>query len=50
LLSGTEVLSGDSPPPFWSPDSKFVAFYSGEKLKKTNLKGNPSEAPGTAKA
>jgi hypothetical protein len=29
LLSGTEVVGGD-PPPFWSPDSKFVAFYSGE--------------------
>lgn len=49
LLSGTEVLGGD-PPPFWSPDSKFVAFYSGEKLKKTDLKGNPPQticsAPG----
>ncbi len=42
LLSGTEVLGGD-PPPFWSPDSKFVAFYSGEKLKKTDLKGNPPQ-------
>jgi eukaryotic-like serine/threonine-protein kinase len=41
-LSGTEVLGGD-PPPFWSPDSKFVAFYSGEKLKKTDLKGNPPQ-------
>ena len=40
MLYGTEVLGGD-PPPFWSPDSKFVAFYSGEKLKKTDLKGNP---------
>ena len=42
LLYGTEVLGGD-PPPFWSPDSKFVAFYSGEKLKKTDLKGNPPQ-------
>jgi eukaryotic-like serine/threonine-protein kinase len=42
FLSGTEVLGGD-PPPFWSPDSKFVAFYSGEKLKKTDLKGNPPQ-------
>jgi eukaryotic-like serine/threonine-protein kinase len=42
LLPGTEVLGGD-PPPFWSPDSKFVAFYSGEKLKKTDLKGNPPQ-------
>jgi eukaryotic-like serine/threonine-protein kinase len=42
LLAGTEVLGGD-PPPFWSADSKFVAFYSGEKLKKTDLKGNPPQ-------
>jgi Tol biopolymer transport system component/DNA-binding winged helix-turn-helix (wHTH) protein len=42
LLPGTEVLGGD-PPPFWSADSKFVAFYSGEKLKKTDLKGNPPQ-------
>jgi len=42
LLSGTEVFGGD-PPPFWSPDSKFVAFYSGEKLKKTDLNGNPPQ-------
>lgn len=42
LLSGTEALGGD-PSPFWSPDSKFVAFYSEEKLKKTDLKGNPPQ-------
>jgi Tol biopolymer transport system component len=41
-LSGTEILGGD-PPPFWSPDSRFVAFYSGEKLKKTDLRGNPPQ-------
>jgi Tol biopolymer transport system component/DNA-binding winged helix-turn-helix (wHTH) protein len=42
LLAGTEVLGGD-PPPFWSPDSKFVAFYSGGRLKKADLKGNPPQ-------
>jgi len=42
LLAGTEVLGGD-PPPFWSPDSKLVAYYSGEKLKKTDLKGSPPQ-------
>ena len=35
---GTEV--GDpSPPPFWSPDSRFVAFYAGGKLKKLDVSG-----------
>jgi Tol biopolymer transport system component len=42
VLPGTEVLGGD-PPPFWSPDSKFVAYYSGEKLKKTDLKASPPQ-------
>jgi eukaryotic-like serine/threonine-protein kinase len=42
VLSGSEVLGGD-PPTFWSPDSKFVAFCSGEKLKKTDLKGGPPQ-------
>ena len=37
-LPGTEV--GDpSPPPFWSPDSRFVAFYAGGKLKKLDVSG-----------
>jgi eukaryotic-like serine/threonine-protein kinase len=37
-LPGTEV--GDpSPAPFWSPDSRFVAFYAGGKLKKLDVSG-----------
>ena len=37
-LPGTEV--GDpSPPPFWSPDSRFVAFYASGKLKKLDVSG-----------
>ncbi len=39
-LPGTEVTGGD-PPVFWSPDSKFVAYYSAERLMKVDLQGNP---------
>jgi serine/threonine protein kinase len=27
--------------PFWSPDSRFIAFFSGGKLKKIDLAGSP---------
>ena len=37
-LPGTE-LGDPSPPPFWSPDSRFVAFYAGGKLKKLDVNG-----------
>jgi Tol biopolymer transport system component len=36
-LEGTE----DGTEPFWSPDSKFVGFYAGGKLKIANLEGGP---------
>ncbi|HEY6931017.1 MAG TPA: protein kinase, partial [Thermoanaerobaculia bacterium] len=36
-LSGTEGASA----PFWSPDSRFVAFFSDGKLKKIDLSGGP---------
>ncbi len=39
LLPGTDIRGGD-PPPFWSPDSRFLAYYSGLKLKKTDLTGS----------
>src|SRR5205085_3843518 len=42
VLSGTETTGGD-PPVFWSPDSKFLAFYTDEKLKKIDLSGNPPQ-------
>jgi hypothetical protein len=29
--------------PFWSPDSRFVAFFSDGKLQKTDVFGNPPE-------
>jgi serine/threonine protein kinase len=41
LLPGTEVREGFNPPPFWSPDSKFLFYYTGEKLKKVDLSGGP---------
>jgi Tol biopolymer transport system component/predicted Ser/Thr protein kinase len=36
-LAGTD--GGDSP--FWSPDSRFVAFWAGDKLKKVDVSGGP---------
>ncbi len=33
-------------PVFWSPDSRFMAFYSGEKLKKIDFSGNPPQVIG----
>ncbi|MCA1601921.1 MAG: hypothetical protein LC776_09865, partial [Acidobacteria bacterium] len=38
-LAGTE----DSLFPFWSPDSRFVAFSSGGKLKKIEVTGGPAQ-------
>ena len=39
-LSGTEVaLGGLTPPMFWSPDSRFVAFDAGGQLKKIDVRG-----------
>jgi Tol biopolymer transport system component len=36
-LAGTEEASF----PFWSPDSRFVAFFAGGKLKKMQIDGGP---------
>jgi len=38
LLNGTEDVYGF---PFWSPDSRFVAFAAGDKLKKIDVSGGP---------
>jgi DNA-binding CsgD family transcriptional regulator len=59
-FSGTEPLSGaeDAFWPFWSPDSRFVAFFTGvtgaapPKIKKVGVAGGPVETicdlpPGT---
>jgi Tol biopolymer transport system component len=41
LLPGTEILGRFNGAPFWSPDSKFLFYYTGEKLKKVDLTGGP---------
>jgi hypothetical protein len=38
-LSGTEALGGVTPPMFWSPDSRFVAFDAAGQLKKVDVRG-----------
>jgi eukaryotic-like serine/threonine-protein kinase len=38
-LSGSEAAAPAVPPPFWSPDSRFVAFDAGGKLKKLDVSG-----------
>ena len=40
-LSGSE--SNFLPPFFWSPDSRFIAFDAGGKLKKIEISGGPAE-------
>jgi hypothetical protein len=38
------IDSGGAPsPPFWSPDSRFIAFFSGGKLKKVDAAGGPPQ-------
>jgi serine/threonine protein kinase len=41
-LAGTEGASGDSRP-IWSPDSRYVAFFVGRKLKKVPVAGGPAQ-------
>lgn len=36
-LEGTDGATN----PFWSPDSRFLAFFSGDKLKKVDIQGGP---------
>ena len=38
-LAGTE----DAASPFWSPDSRFLAFFSRGKLKKIDVSGGPPQ-------
>jgi Tol biopolymer transport system component len=40
-LFGTE--SSRIPPFFWSPDSRFIAFLAGTKLKKIGISGGPPQ-------
>jgi len=39
-LEGTEGATGV---PFWSPDSRFIGFSSGLKLKKIDIEGGPAQ-------
>jgi Tol biopolymer transport system component len=41
-LPGSEVGQA-APPPFWSPDSRFIAFDAGGKLKKVDVSGGLSQ-------
>jgi eukaryotic-like serine/threonine-protein kinase len=38
MLAGTEGAES----PFWSPDSRFLAFFAGGKLKKIDVSGGPA--------
>jgi eukaryotic-like serine/threonine-protein kinase len=40
-LPGTENVFG--PPVFWSPDSRFIAFQAGNKLKKIAISSGPPQ-------
>jgi len=41
-LAGTEGAKGDRRP-MWSPDSRYVAFFVGDKLKKVPVAGGPAQ-------
>jgi serine/threonine protein kinase len=43
LLPGTQSPAY-SPPPFWSPDSKSIAFYADGKLKRLDINGGSPHA------
>ena len=36
-------ISGSPTPPFWSPDSRFIGFFAGGKLKKIEASGGPPQ-------
>jgi eukaryotic-like serine/threonine-protein kinase len=38
-LPGTEIVGPAPPPPFWSPDGRFVAWDAGGRLKKLDVSG-----------
>jgi serine/threonine protein kinase len=42
-LDGTEMQVGFPGIVFWSPDSKFLAFSAGGKLKKVDISGGPPQ-------
>jgi serine/threonine protein kinase len=45
-LSGSEGISNNSPPPFWSYDSRHVIYNAGGRLKKNETTGTPAQSIG----
>jgi Tol biopolymer transport system component len=43
-LLGSEGIISNSPPPFWSYDSRFVVYGAQGKLKKSEITGTPAQA------
>jgi serine/threonine protein kinase/Tol biopolymer transport system component len=43
LLAGDEIATGPPPIFFWSPDSRFVAYFAEGKLKKAPVDGGPAQ-------
>src|SRR5712691_1184624 len=41
-LNGTERTTQEPLTPFWSPDSKLLAFFAGGKLKRIDIEGGPA--------
>jgi Tol biopolymer transport system component len=42
-LAGTEQTAAGASRPFWSPDSRSIAFVAGGKLKKIDVSGGPAQ-------
>ena len=42
-LTGTEGDGGSPVPPFWDPDSRFIGFFAGGKLKKIDSSGGAAQ-------
>jgi serine/threonine protein kinase/WD40 repeat protein len=46
-LLGSEGIPGVSPPPFWSYDSRFIAYGAQGALRKSEITGTPAQTIGT---
>ena len=49
-LPGSEAFGVAVPPPFWSPDSRFIVFDTGGTLKKFDVSGGPPQTLGDLKS